>query len=131
MEQSKTNYNCVFEMSNIPTTLPLAQQSDTSTIRTRNTDESQRKIHLVGHILHLITGAKLPSIRQVLQVFFFNMRIVRLNSREILILRITETIQSLTGIDHPRMLDTLIITPVRRLIFPYLIAVLNKVRRLA
>lgn len=59
--------------STTPTT-PLA--------KTRTSYESLWKIDLIGSTMHQITGAKLPSIRQVLQVFFHNMRIVNLTARE-------------------------------------------------
>lgn len=43
-------------------------------VRTRSSEESLRNINLVGKTNHQINGAKLPSKRQVLQVFFYNDR---------------------------------------------------------
>lgn len=57
-------------MSNQPST------SAKSSITTRQTDEAFRKIDLIGYTAHQIVGAKLPSNRQVLKVFFHNMRFV-------------------------------------------------------
>lgn len=48
-----------------------------TTIKTRCVTSAQRNIELIGTTCHLITGAKLPSIRQVLQVFFHNVRFVK------------------------------------------------------
>lgn len=53
-----------------------------STVTTCKADEKLRKIVMVGQCSHQILGAKLPSNRQILQVFFFNMRFVKLNARE-------------------------------------------------
>lgn len=50
-----------------------------SSVTTRQSDAIKRNIDLVGNTLHQITGAKLPSNRQVLQVFFHNMRFVELD----------------------------------------------------
>lgn len=61
---------------------PTASTSTTSTVKTRKSDEKQRKITLIGQVSHQIVGAKLPSNRQVLEVFFYNMRIVKLNAKE-------------------------------------------------
>lgn len=41
-----------------------------------------KRIYLVGDVNHQIKGAKLPSNRQVLAVFFFNMREVKLTVSE-------------------------------------------------
>lgn len=49
---------------------------------TRKADEKQRNIVLIGQVSHQILGAKLPSNRQVLQVFFYNMRFVNLNAKD-------------------------------------------------
>lgn len=51
-------------------------------LTTRSADESKRNIFLVGRVEHQIVGAKLPSKRQVLQVFFFHMRFRGLNKRK-------------------------------------------------
>lgn len=50
------------------------------------------KIFLVGHISNQIIGSKLPSIKQVLSVLFFNMRKVNLNLRDSAKLVIREVI---------------------------------------
>lgn len=47
-----------------------------SSVKTRKTDEKKRQIAMVGEVSHQIFGAKLPSNRQVLSVFFYNMRFV-------------------------------------------------------
>lgn len=59
-----------------------ALDPNASPVKTRNADEKQRKIALIGHVSQHIMGAKLPSNRQVLEVFFFNMRFVKLTSKE-------------------------------------------------
>lgn len=59
-------------MADLPTT--------SSSITTRSSVDSN--IILIGRILHQILGAKLPSNRQVLQVFFYNMRIAKFSSKE-------------------------------------------------
>lgn len=51
-------------------------------MNTRQADENIRNIALVGQVSHQIVGAKLPSNRQVLQVFFYNVRYVKLNAKE-------------------------------------------------
>lgn len=53
-----------------------------SSVTTRQSVEDKSNIHLVGRTSHQITGAKLPSIRQVLQVFFYNLRFVGLDKNE-------------------------------------------------
>lgn len=58
----------------------MSQTQSTSTSQTRthtrSADESKRKIDLVGNVCHQITGCQLPSNRQVLQLFFYNIRFV-------------------------------------------------------
>lgn len=63
-------------MSDLPSTSSSASTSAEPKIITRHTDESKRRIDLIGNVSHQITGAKLPSNKQVLQVFFYNMRFV-------------------------------------------------------
>lgn len=53
-----------------------------SSVKTRQADEQKRQIALIGHVSHQIVGAKLPSNRQVLEVFFYNMRFVNLSVKE-------------------------------------------------
>lgn len=48
---------------------------------TRKALEKRQNIYSVGKTSHQIYGAKLPSNRQVLQVFFYNMRFVNLNAK--------------------------------------------------
>lgn len=69
-------------MSNLPSTSNPPSVSGTSTGKTRQSVENLRKIKLIGKTTHQITGAKLPSNKQVLQVFFYNMRFVKLSSKE-------------------------------------------------
>lgn len=66
-------------MSDKPTT---STAPSSSSITTRKSVENLHKIDLIGTTLHQITGAKLPSNRQVLQVMFYNMRFVKLNARQ-------------------------------------------------
>ncbi|CAH0556961.1 unnamed protein product [Brassicogethes aeneus] len=66
----------------IPSTSSAETPPTTSTRITRATDNVLRHINLIGVVKHQITGAKLPSNREVLQVFFYNMRFVRLTSKE-------------------------------------------------
>lgn len=54
----------------------------TSTVKTRKTDEKARKIEIIGFVSHQIVGAKLPSNKQVFEVFFYNMRFVNLDAKE-------------------------------------------------
>lgn len=54
----------------------------TLSIKTRKAVQALHNIDLVGRTSHQITGVKLPSNRQVLQVFFHNMRFVRLDSKD-------------------------------------------------
>lgn len=53
-----------------------------SSIKTRKADEKKRNIAMIGHVSHQVSGAKLPSNRQVLKVFFYNMRFVNLSAKE-------------------------------------------------
>lgn len=59
-----------------------ASEPSTSSMKTRKADEKQRHIPMIGHISHQIVGAKLPSNRQLLEVFFYNMRFVKLSAKE-------------------------------------------------
>lgn len=59
-----------------------ALDSSVSSVKTRKADKKQRQIALIGNVSHQIVGAKLPSNRQVLEVFFYNMRFVKLTSKE-------------------------------------------------
>lgn len=61
---------------------PTSSTSTTSTVKTRKADEKLRKITMIGQVSHQIVGAKLPSNRQVLEVFFYNMRFVKLSAKE-------------------------------------------------
>lgn len=67
-------------MSNTQSTSSANRDSSTSGVTTRKSDQKQ-KIDLIGATSHQITGAKLPSNRQVLQVMFYNIRFVGLNAR--------------------------------------------------
>lgn len=53
-----------------------------SSVTTRQADENKRKIKIIGEVSHQIVGAKLPSNRQVLQLFFYHTRFVKLNNKE-------------------------------------------------
>ena len=49
-------------------------------------------IYLLGNYESTITGSKLPSVKQVLSVLFFNLRVVKLNLRESATLAVQEAI---------------------------------------
>lgn len=70
----------------VPSTLAeapsVATRSSTSSVKTRKSVQNLNKIDLIGKTSHNITGAKLPSNKQVLQVLFYNMRFVRLSAKE-------------------------------------------------
>lgn len=61
---------------------PSTSTKASSSITTRRTEASLRKLDLIGVVSNQITGAKLPSNRQVLQAFFYNMRFVSMNANE-------------------------------------------------
>lgn len=65
-----------------------ASEANKPSIKTRKADEIQRNIALIGNVSHQIVGAKLPSNRQVLQVFFYNMRFVKMIGKESAVLTI-------------------------------------------
>lgn len=52
----------------------------------------KRLITLIGHVSQQIVEAKLPSNRQVLEVFFYNMRFVKLTAKESAVLTIETTV---------------------------------------
>lgn len=54
--------------------------STSKSLTTRSSLGSLSTIDLIGRTSHQITGAKLPSNRQVLKVFFHNIRFVKLSS---------------------------------------------------
>lgn len=56
----------------------MSRQSETPKKRLRKDDD----IYLVGCINHQILGAKLPSNRQVLSVYFYNTRVAKLSEQE-------------------------------------------------
>lgn len=53
-----------------------------SSVTTRQADEAKRTIKIIGDVSHQIVGAKLPSNKQVLQMFFYHTRFVNLNVKE-------------------------------------------------
>lgn len=59
-----------------------ALDSSVCKVKTRQADEKDRQIAFIGHVSHQIVGAKLPSNRQVLKVFFYNIRFVKLSTKE-------------------------------------------------
>lgn len=67
-------------MSDLPTT-SIAEPQTTSIV-TRASEKQLRLIDLVGDVSHQITGAKLPSNRQMLQIFFYNKRIERMDKKD-------------------------------------------------
>lgn len=62
-------------MSDLPSTSASELRPTTSRLVTRSSDQL-RFVESIGHVSHLISGAKLPSNRQILKVFFYNMRFV-------------------------------------------------------
>lgn len=69
-------------MSDSSSTPSTAPQPTSSAIITRGSDKQERHINLIGDVSHQITGAKLPSNRQMLQIFFYNMRFPKLEKKE-------------------------------------------------
>lgn len=59
-----------------------AKKSPASARNTRNELASKQNITLVGKTSNNITGSKLPSNRQILQMLFYNIRFVRMSLRE-------------------------------------------------
>lgn len=59
----------------------IQSKSSASSISTRRSVENVENIEEIGKISHQIIGAKLPSNRQVIQVFFYNMRFVDRNKQ--------------------------------------------------
>lgn len=68
-------------MSDLPSTSSGEQQPTTSSRITRFSDKSLRHIEMIGDVCHQITGAKLPSNRQILQMFFYNMRFAKFTAK--------------------------------------------------
>lgn len=68
-------------MSDEPST-SAEMEPTTSKVITRASDKVLRQIYLIGNVTHQITGAKLPSNRQVLQVYFYNIRFAKLSQKE-------------------------------------------------
>lgn len=64
-------------MSKLPSTSSSLTKSDKRI--TRLADKVTCEVPLIGEIQHQITGAKLPSNRQVLKVMFYNMRVTGFN----------------------------------------------------
>lgn len=56
-------------------------KSSVSSVSTRKSVEQLQSIDMIGKTQHQIIGAKLPSNRQVLQVFFYNLRFVDRNQQ--------------------------------------------------
>lgn len=61
---------------------PSTSTAQSPAVIPRSTLQSLSTIDLIGRTCHQITGAKLPSNRQVLEVFFHNMRFVKLTSTD-------------------------------------------------
>lgn len=60
----------------------MQQPTTSNAVTTRKADEKIRNIAMIGRISHQIVGAKLPSNRHVLEVFFYNMRYVKLTAKD-------------------------------------------------
>lgn len=69
-------------MSTNPSTSTTDIAESNSSRNTRQALKKLESITFVGNVSHQITGAKLPSIRQILQVMFYNIRFTKLNSKE-------------------------------------------------
>lgn len=88
--QATTSDDCGMETrsgkcirSNLSTTSTTALTTHTSpSVKTRASVDSLWTIELIGRTSHEITGAKLPSNRQLMQMFFYNVRFVKLTARE-------------------------------------------------
>lgn len=78
-------------MSKTTSTSKMEAHQSTSSVTTRKSMENLYKIDLIGNTSHQITGAKLPSNKQVLKVMFYNMRFVRLSAKESAKLAINST----------------------------------------
>lgn len=52
----------------------------------------RNNVYLLGNECSQITGSKLPSIKQTLLVFFYNLRVVKLNIRESARLAVREVV---------------------------------------
>lgn len=69
-------------MSESPSGSSAEPQPSTSARVTRSTDQQLRHIELVGDVSHQITGGKLPSNRQMLQMLFYNTKYAKFDTRE-------------------------------------------------
>lgn len=65
-----------------------------SAMKTRSVDDSVHNVKLIGRISHQIVGAKLPSKRQLLQLFFFfHMRIAKRSARASAVITVKEVLR--------------------------------------
>lgn len=64
----------------------------TSHARAGSSSRQKEMVYLIGHMSHQITGSKLPSNCQVLRSLFYNIRQVKLNTREATRLTIQEVV---------------------------------------
>lgn len=69
-------------MSDIPSTSNIERAESTSSATTRKSVKDLFNLELIGSISHQITGAKLPSNRQVLSMLFYNIRFVDRNKKK-------------------------------------------------
>ncbi|XP_053968382.1 uncharacterized protein LOC128869807 [Anastrepha ludens] len=60
----------------------MSDKPSTSSHSSRRSVKNLNNIDLIGNTAHQITGAKLPCIKQVLQVMFHNMRFVGLTAKD-------------------------------------------------
>lgn len=71
----------------------MLQLPPSASNKTRSADHLQRNIESVGNVSEEITGAKLPSHRQVLQLFFYNLRIRKMKIRTSAKTAVTEALK--------------------------------------
>lgn len=70
----------------------MSSTASTSLARSGLSSRQKEMVYLIGHMSHQITGSKLPSNCQVLRSLFYNIRQVKLNTREAARLTIQEVV---------------------------------------
>ena len=60
----------------------MSSTASTSHDRSGSSSRQNEMVYLIGHMSHQITGSKLKSNCQVLRSLFYNIRQVKLNTRE-------------------------------------------------
>ena len=70
----------------------MSSTASTSHDRSGSSSRQNEMVYLIGHMSHQITGSKLKSNCQVLRSLFYNIRQVKLNTREAARLTIQEVV---------------------------------------